>query len=190
MSPPAASICAAISNADRSWRSLEGHVLKQMGESVLIALFHRANPPVSTRQEPRFQPEACDARRRSGLTREPIPQRSLSAGSLRARCDIVFTSSSELGSTSNTSLRFIRSPMRCGRSGRTPLACSTASGNFAGCAVASVIMGTSLQPAGAQWHIRLRCADRAAPLSRPMSAEWWRLYHLRSVRPEEKPARI
>ena len=70
--------------------------------------------------------------------------------------------------------RVIRSASRGGSAGRTPQAASTASGNFAGCAVASTTIGTRGSPRRTPRGVerRPRCAGRRPRRSSRRSRRW------------------
>ena len=145
MSPPTASISSAI------WRALRVVVpLNAMCSS-------RCEMPCSLTCSSRPAGAGPDAHRRRFEMRHRVGddgQARRQLGEVHAHATTpsraareaartnVSTSAWLAGITVNRSGRVIRSPSQAGNSGRAPQAASTASGNFAGCAVDSMTIGT------------------------------------------------
>src|SRR5690606_15258570 len=131
-------------------RALEGHMLQQMRDAVdLLRLVARADP------SPDAERDGIDRRHRVGGDAQAVVQRgythlivslvvAVHAPPLKRRSRMnACTTLRSLGRMLARSARLNRSLSRGGSGGRIPVACSTASGNFAGWAVASATIGTA-----------------------------------------------
>src|SRR5690625_1469216 len=128
-------------------RALEQHVLEQMRHAVFLRHFMTGADPDPDPQGDRKrighgvggdrqavgEPRNLDGHAASVSTRAWSRMKS-------------FTPASSAGITMNLSGLWRRSASRGGKSGRRPMARSTASGNFAGCAVARVTIGIAGSP--------------------------------------------
>src|SRR6185312_2079192 len=125
-------------------RALERHVLEEMGDAVDLRRFvPRADldPEAERYRVDRVDPVCRDA--------QPVGKRRELGGHAARAVRRAWarkyraTAPASLGSTATRSGFSASSARACGTGGRMPAARSTASGNFAGCAVASTTIGAS-----------------------------------------------
>src|SRR5690606_27395564 len=117
----------------------EGHMLQKMRDAVLL---YPLMPPASGDPDP----DACrlKAGHRLGHNAKSVGQRGQAAGQLAILSRIwARRVARSLGRRVTRSARSNRTAIRGSGGARTPIDASTASGNFAGCAVASVIIGVA-----------------------------------------------
>ena len=115
--------------------AFEGHVFDEMGDAVQRGALV-ARPGIDPNADRRCRkmrrilahhPQAVVQPRDPGLRHQAARARLATKACTVAKSFVT---------TSNRSSRVVRSAKRAGNAGRTPVASSTASGNFAGCAVA------------------------------------------------------
>ena len=120
--------------------ALEGHMLEEMRNAVLAWLLVARPCPDPDPERHRLQ-----LRHGMGHDGEPVLEpRNFDGVLAHARCTTwLWMAPRSFGRISKRSAFAMRSRKRPGSAGRMPQAASTASGNFAGCAVASTTIGVS-----------------------------------------------
>src|SRR5690606_20139257 len=119
-------------------RSLEGHVLKKMRDAVLVRLLvaRAGADPDAERGRAQMVHAVGDDRKIACELFDACAHAAAPTARLRSETKRA-TASALAGRRTMRSGRSSRSERCAGSAGRTPIALSTASGNFAGCAVES-----------------------------------------------------